>query len=286
MAMKSQVLERDADLVSEDNVWRADLLTDTDPTVLPSTLIPQPQDILPTFFRANMIIDQARECQDTAASETGWISQGHGPLLVLACHLSRHRKRARSVDLTRARCPARLEVHHRVLKTGKMVDLGICLHPSPALREACKDIESEADGESRYFNHTDFEQTARTPLAISVLTKRQDQGGEQADLQLSVWADAHLERLAELRRGDLGADDCVIWLPLLKVIGPIWCLLLAREDYNERGELFGTTVYSRYQLGDVSTYHGFFRVLSAIQAVVDWAGMSYRPWFERWVSNV
>lgn len=74
MAMKSQVLERDADLVSEDNVWRADLLTDTDPTILPSTLIPQPHGILPTLLQAEMIVDQARECQDTDASEAGWNS--------------------------------------------------------------------------------------------------------------------------------------------------------------------------------------------------------------------
>jgi hypothetical protein len=122
-------------------------------------------------------------------------------------------------------------------------------------------------------------------LAISIKTKREDQGGSQADLQLGVWVDAHFDRLAGLRRTALNVDDRTIWLPLVKVIGPIWYLLLARGDYSELGELVGTTVYSRYQLGDVTTYHGFFQVFPAIHAIVDWTETSYRPWFERWVSQ-
>lgn len=308
LSLKDQILKRDPDLDPEDNVWRPDMpvvaahaptqySADMDPNLLPTQSYdvgvlhphlqthsskPRPRDLLPSLLEAEMIVDQAQECQVADDFEAGWNSHVHGPLLVLACHMSQHYKRVRSVNLTLAPC---LRQHQRVSITGKMVDFGIYLQPSPVLRDAYKEIEPEADGESRYFNHTNFEQIARKPLAISIETKREDQGGSQADLQLSVWVDAHFDRLAGLRRTALNVDDRSIWLPLLKVIGPIWYLLLARGDYNELGELAGTTVYSRYQLGDVTTYHGFFRVFSAIHALVDWAETSYRPWFERWVSQ-
>ena len=170
-----------------------------------------------------------------------------------------------------------------LVATGKMVDFGIYLQVSPELRAAYKAIKPEADGQSRYFNHTNFEQIARRPLVISIETKRDGQGGSQADLQLSAWVNGHFDRLADLRKTALGPSDRTVWLSLFKV-GPIWYLLMARDDYNDLGELACITVYSRHQLGDVTTYHGFFQVFTALHELIDWTETSYRPWFERWVT--
>jgi hypothetical protein len=52
---------------------------------------------------------------------------------------------------------------------------------------------------------------------------------------------------------------------------------MARGYYNDLGELVCTTVYSRHQLSDVTTYHGFFQVFSALRELVDWTETSYRP---------
>jgi hypothetical protein len=52
---------------------------------------------------------------------------------------------------------------------------------------------------------------------------------------------------------------------------------MARGYYNDLGELLCTTVYSRHQLSDVTTHHGFFQVFPALRELVDWTETSYRP---------
>lgn len=94
----------------------------------------------------------------------------------------------------------------------------------------------------------------------------------------------HFDRLADLRKTALDPGDRTVWLPLLKVIEPIWYLLMTRGDYNDLGELACTTVHSRHQLGDVTTYHGFFQVFTALRELIGWTETSYRPWLERWVT--
>jgi hypothetical protein len=308
--LKSRILEQDPDLDEDDNVWRLERLRPdngapvqsgacTAPITLPlptddiGPAHPYPRsgvpssrayDAMPDLLQVETIVEQARECNDIDDLEAGWNSHVHGPLLVAACQLSRHHARVRSVNLTLARSLARLGPSDRLVATGKMIDFGIYLQVSPELRAAYKAIKPEADGQSRYFNHTNFEQIARRPLVISIETKRDGQGGSQADLQLSVWVNGHFDRLADLRKTALDPSDQTIWLPLLKVIGPIWYLLMARGDYNDLGELACITVYSRHQLGDVTTYHGFFQVFAALHELIDWTETSYRPWFERWVT--
>jgi hypothetical protein len=308
--LKAQILARDPDLDPDDNVWRTDKppsaehafmqpIANTDPvpprtpsnTLCAESLhrrsdssLPPAYDLSPDLPQVEMIVRQAQRCNGMDDMEAGWNSHVHGPLLLLACYLSRHRDRVQSVDLTLARSLARLGSSHRITNTGKMVDFGIYLEVSPELQASYRAIGPETDGQSRYFNHTSFEQIARRPLVISVKTEREGHSDSQADLQLSVWVNAHFDRLADLRKTVLHDSDRTVWLPLLKVIGPIWYLLMARGDYNDLGELACTTVYSRHQLGDVTTYHGIFQVLSALQELIDWTETSYRPWFERWVS--
>jgi hypothetical protein len=306
---KTQILEMDPDLYPDDDVWQPESLllaernssqsgSEADPVEIPvlaETLTTHlsRDDKLPcqvhnhtlSFPQAEMIVEQARECNDNGDLEAGWDSLVHGPLLLLACHLSRHRANVKTINLTHARSLVRLEPQHHAVLTDKIVDFGIYLQNSEKLKSAYREIQPEADAQSRYFNHTDFEQIARKPLAISIATQPEGLIGSQADLQLGVWAKSHLFRLAELRMRMLSSSDRTIWLPLLKIVGPVWYLLMARGDYHKSGGLSSTTVYSRHQLGDVSTYHGFFQVLSAILELINWAEVCYRPWFEEWVSK-
>jgi hypothetical protein len=303
MSLKEHVLDLDPDLHPDDNVWQSDasLLAEVvppQPMANADTVSPSPASQLSqsyesssyarnrplSFHEAEMIVEQARECSDNDDLEVGWNSLVHGPLLLLACNVSRHRAKVKTANLTHARLIPRLAADGHAMSTGEMVDFGIYLQNSDELKAAYKDIQPEADGQSRYFNHTDLEQIARKPLAISIETQQEGQRVFQPGLQLSLWAKSHLNRLSELRGRTLNSNDRTIWLPLLKIIGPTWYLSLARGDYTDSGELSGTTVYSRHQLGDITTYHGFFQVLSALLELIDWTETFYRPWFENWVS--
>lgn len=308
-SLKSQVLEQDLDLHPDDNVWRPDTppLTENVPAqatpdtdILPSLELPdspiaksEPPSALSSqahshalhFSHVVPIVDQARECSDDNDSEAGWNSQVNGPLLLLACNLSRHRAKAKSVNLTDARPLPHLEPVQSVPVSSKMVDFGIYLQPNDKLKTAYRELKPEEDGQSRYFNHTNHEQIARKPLVVSIETQREGQSGAQADLHLGMWMKAHLARLAELRHRTLTSEDQTIWLPSLKAVGPVWYFLLARGEYNGSGELVSATIYSKHQLGDLTTYHGFFQILAVLLELIDWSETYYRPWFERWMSS-
>ena len=310
-ALKTYVLDEDPDLDSDDDVWQTDtpllpenvrlratmdrdseLRWSRTPSQTPGLIPPQTtsssseaHDRPVVFPQVEMIIDQARECSENNDVEAGWNSHVNGPLLLLACHISRHHGQVKSVDLTSARPLAQPKSDHGTADAGKMVDFGIYLHTSDKLKAAYREIRPTTDGQSTNFNHMDAEQIARKPLVISIETLQEEQRGFQADLKLSMWVKSHFARLAALRKRTLKFGDRTVWLPLLKVVGPVWYLLLACGNYNDEGELFYTTVYSRHQLGDITTYHGFFQVFATLLELINWSETIYRPWFEDWVTS-
>jgi hypothetical protein len=309
-ALKTQVLDEDPDLDSDDDVWQTDTpllpeninlraTVDRDSELRWSRTPSQTPGLLPLqttpslsnghdrpilFPHVEVIVDEARECSAKDDYEAGWDSHVNGPLLILAHHLSRHHGQVRSTNLTSARPLAQPESDHGAADAGKMVNFGICLQITDKLKAAYREVRPDTDGD-RNFNHMDADQIARTPLVISIETLRGEQRGFQADLKLSLWVKSHFGRLADLRKRALKFGDQTVWLPLLKVVGPVWYLLLACGNYNDEGELFYTTVYSRHQLGDITTYHGFFQVFAALLELINWAETIYRPWFEDWVTS-
>jgi hypothetical protein len=310
-ALKTQILDEDPDLDSDDDVWQTDtpllpedvhprgasdrnseLRWSRTPSQTPGTLPRRSDSSLPeapnrqmNFSQVEMLVEQARECSDNDEFDAGWNSHVNGPLLLLACYLSRHHNRVRSVDLTSARPLARLGADPGAIDPGKSVDFGIYLQPSNKLRPAYDDLRPDSDGKPGSFNPMDSEHIGGKPLVISIEALRGEQRGFQADLKLSQWVASHLGQLADLRQRALKFGDRTIWLPLLKVVGPVWYLLLACGNYNDNGELFYTTVYSRHQLGDITTYHGFFQVLAVLFELINWMETKYRPWFEDWVTS-
>jgi hypothetical protein len=310
-ALKIHVLDQDPDLDSDDDVWqtdtpllpenihlRATLDRDSElrwsrthsqtpglPPAQTNTSLSEAHNRPIPFSHVEMIVGQARECSDNDDVEAGWDSLVNGPLLLFACHVSRHHGQINSANLTSARPLAQSESDHGAADAGKMVNFGIYLQTTDKLKAAYREVRPGADGESRNFNHMDADPIARKPLVISIETLQGEQRGFQADLKLSLWVKSHFARLADLRKRTLKFGDRTVWLPLLKVVGPVWYLLLACGNYNDEGELFYTTVYSRHQLGDITTYHGFFQVFATLLELINWSETIYRPWFEDWVTS-
>ena len=310
-ALKTQILDEDPDLDSDDDVWQTDtpllpedihpratsnrnseLRWSRTPSQTPGVLPRRSDSSLPeahnrevNFPQVEMLVEQARECSDNEDSDAGWNSHVNGPLLLLACYLSRHHDQVRSVDLTSARPLLRTGAEPGAVDAGKMVDFGIYLQPSDKLRAAYNYVQPDLEGNPGSFNPMNSEQIAGKPLVISVEALRGEQRGFQADLKLSQWVASHFSRLADLRKRALNFGDRTIWLPVMKAVGPVWYLLLACGNYNDEGELFYTTVYSRHQLGDITTYHGFFQVLAVLFELMNWTETRYRPWFEDWVTS-
>lgn len=134
-ALKTHVLDGDPDLDSDDDVWQTDtpllpenihlrptmdrdseLRWSRTPSQTPGLLPPQAAASLseahdrPVLFpQVEMIVEQARECSENNDFEAGWNSHVNGPLLLLACHISRHHGQVKSVNLTSARPLAQSE---------------------------------------------------------------------------------------------------------------------------------------------------------------------------------
>lgn len=238
------------------------------------------EDQIPIMREVEGIVRHARRCHRRRAYEAGWNSHVHGPLLLLASMLSRYSTRVSTDNITNARVMRRLLPSCPSVR-GKMVDFAVYLEPDAALHKAFRHLASEDDG-TKYWNHTDSDPVATTPLVVGIETKREGEGGTQAQLQLSLWSSTHLLRLAELRQRPLRPQDKSIYLPQLACSGPQWSFYLARGDYDDEGSLIGTSMYSDLPLGDVSTYTGAFKVIASLLVIMHWSQTVYRPWFEDW----
>lgn len=166
------------------------------------------------------------------------------------------------------------------------------LKPGNKLSSALHRLPINADGGVRSFNHTRSSPIIDKPIVVSIETKADGGNIKDAEVQLAVWAAAHLSRLQELLHERHGQGMPLPWLPLLLFDGPRWSFLFASRAKD------GTTVslllsvsttmvakllqniWSRIEFGDTSTRLGIFKVTSVIVLLFDWAEQHYRPWFE------
>ncbi|CAK4035013.1 Hypothetical predicted protein [Lecanosticta acicola] len=251
----------------EENIWKEDNTSET-----------------PTLDEMISVAREASELAMYNELEASWNSQCHGPLLVLARRLCRHRDHIRVANITSAR------PHRRLIPSvpagGKMVDFGILLRPQDgdALSRAYTTCILPEDDGVCHFNHSSSQQIARNPLAISIETKRADTGGDSAKLQLRLWAATQMKWLAEVRRISVVMAPHKVFLPLLVAIGSRWHWFFAAGEFDaQTGALQRTVVYEQQFIGDVGKLEGAFAVLEALIALMDWMQNSWRPWLETWL---
>ena len=182
------------------------------------------------------ISSRARDCRASNEYEASWNSFVHGPLLDLAQYTSRHRMQVDVANLTTAQLSThlkpRLATSDRPAQ-GKLVDFAILLRRSPAIDQGYFDLPLEDGSNTKTLNHTVHAPCIMRPIAVSIETKREGEGGVEGRTQLSVWVAAHFTRLGELvrRRLDKHAPPPVLPpLPLVLVQGATWSLLVAQRD--------------------------------------------------------
>lgn len=246
-------------------------------------------DADPTWREVDSIVQEAKRCGLRADFEAGWNSGVHGPLLLLATSLSRH-SAIQAINLTNSTLLTRLKDATAVSRA-KMVDFGLYLDGDsiPALASAFIDLE-KGEQEVKTWNHTGSTQISTKPLVVSVETKREGEGNEKANLQLGTWTFAHFRRLLEVRTLQISQkeEERVIYLPLLKVLGPTWTFSLAQCRYglnDHKGDTRDVTIFGQYILGDVTNHFECFRVLRALLIIMSWVHDHYLPWFEKWVTG-
>ncbi|TKX19105.1 hypothetical protein C1H76_8723 [Elsinoe australis] len=224
---------------------------------------------------AHMISLEASRCTFVNEYEPGWNSSYHGIILATATYLSKYQGEVTAANVTTARILARYatpsvsDAHI----PGRMIDFAFCLEAEeiPELRELL--LSNARHGFE--LNHTDHAPTSQRPIAISIETKRQGVDREKGELQLEIWASAHLNRLQALVPPDLATELPV--LPLVLVQGATWSVMFAQRHLTSTGQ--STIVWKDIPLGDTLQPSGVFKVVSALLHLLDWARNVYTPWY-------
>lgn len=118
-----------------------------------------------------------------------------------------------------------------------MVDFVICLESSEEDIEEMRQIATRdpasAKGNLFAINHTAYTPLLAQPITISVETKRPGEDWDTAQVQLGIWASAHLTRLEQLMRL-AGNNQRLPVLPLIVIQGHEWNFLAAtREGFGK-----------------------------------------------------
>jgi hypothetical protein len=111
-----------------------------------------------------------------------------------------------------------------------MVDFAIVLRPNEKLASALPLTGGYIDGGVRSFNHTRYGPLTNKPIVVSIETKPEGESLQEAEIQLAVWAAAHLSRLRDLLDESKAEMTGLPWLPLLIAQGPQWYFLFASRS--------------------------------------------------------
>ena len=158
------------------------------------------------------------------------------------------------------------------------MDFAITLEPSEITSAAFRNLDPMPH---RSFNQTTLNTIANRPIALSIETKSQSGSSDEARVQLAVWALSQFKRLELLlnENSQLSKEERALpALPLLSFEGSLCRLFAASKD--ELGSETGV-LWDCGALGTMDTVRGIYQIIHALQLLMRWAQLEYRPWFER-----
>ncbi|KAK1761711.1 hypothetical protein QBC33DRAFT_553411 [Phialemonium atrogriseum] len=245
--------------------------------------IPEARDrfgTTPTVPDVQWILEEARECQDTIQSESGWNMAVHFPLLQKAIYGCQRRKQL----VGTAPCTTAKIINQYLPSASptKMVDFSLFLAPDSAPISAANTAALQAIQSLRrvlpcnVINHTDFPPLRNRPIALSIETKRRG-GGEQqeADLQIGIWHAAQWKFLSRLV-SDAGGDlDTLPFLPAIIVRGHEWSFAATTREGQK------TVLWLERNFGSTTNALGVYSIVWGLQRLAAWAEHVYWPWFKQ-----
>ncbi|KAL9108747.1 MAG: hypothetical protein Q9227_006543 [Pyrenula ochraceoflavens] len=245
-----------------------------------------------TIGRAPSIDDVVRikkkthKCQELQEHEAGWNCMVHFPLLELAREFSAHANDLYVANITTARiepdlllAPERSNEKSR----SKLVDFAISLEPSQVTSTAFRnlDVIPYSSPTPKSFNQTPMNTVANRPIALSIETRSQSGSGDEARVQLAVWSSAHFKRLELLLEESAQApkeQHILPVLPLLSFEGSSCRFLAATKDRSgDKDDI----LWDCMTLGETDSIRSTYQVINALQLLMRWIQMDYRPWFEK-----
>ncbi|KAI1394965.1 hypothetical protein F4819DRAFT_492948 [Hypoxylon fuscum] len=246
------------------------------------------------------IIADAADCKVECQSEAAWNARVHDPLLRLSMETAALPRVRPFIATTATIIPALLP---RNAFTGdplssRLVDFCIALESDTAHKETIKQLLASQPAALRSLNQTMYSPLRFRPIAIAVETKT-DTATETGESQLAIWTKAWLNRMKLL-----GAKN-IPPLPVLRIKGHDWFLLLAWEEHEQEHEHGqeqdqeqdrdrdreqqdaepSLIILAEMPIGDTRSILPLYRLINVLRRLARWADGPFRDWHESTVAS-
>lgn len=162
-----------------------------------------------------------------------------------------------------------------------MVDYAFTLQPDAEMDSAWEKLKPLPGCSTKSWNQTTYNAVRKTPIAISIETKAADQSWTDANPQMAIWTKAHFARLRQIPR-QMGLEQAssiqIPAAPVVIVQGHDWFFCLVLDSCTCEGS-DKTVVLQRIAIGNTRNCFDTYKVLTALQRLIAWAHVEWRPWF-------
>lgn len=220
------------------------------------------------FKAMREIRDETLSCKSKHLHESSWNELVHSQMLKQAV---RGRPGFSYYNITTARVIRELvpgNEYGELLK-GKMIDYAVTLGP-PLLPKAniINRLAASPRKLQRTINPSDYSPLCYEPVGIGIETKSPEGGNEDGEVQLSVWAMAHFNRLRQLVQ-----DPVTMTLPLLLITEARWKLYFASDFVHE------VHLIDAVDIGTTANIIGCYTIKEALRVIFAWEEETFVPWF-------
>ncbi|KAH8661187.1 hypothetical protein BGZ61DRAFT_369428 [Ilyonectria robusta] len=243
---------------------------------------PETRDTLgptPSVPDVMWILEEARECQDTMQSESGWNMGVHFPLLHKAIYGQRRQKQL--VGVAACTTAKIIKEYLPCDSPAKMVDFSIYLAPDagPLTNETKAAVDAISSLRRvlpcGVINHTDFFPLRSRSMVVSIETKKRGGAQQEAELQIGTWHTAQWKFLSRLVSDAGGTFDGLPFLPGIVVQGHEWSFVATTREGPK------TILWLEQGFGSTTTALGVYKIVWGLQRIARWAEDVYWPWFKK-----
>ncbi|CAI0650332.1 unnamed protein product [Colletotrichum noveboracense] len=231
----------------------------------------------PTVAQVKSMLDAAKTCANEKYDEASWNSCLHQPILQLALPMMSAKQD--NVFFLHCATAKILDTYIDSRGPARKIDFCFVMEPGPQAAQAITAIQHEDDLFSASINHTDYNPLRRRPIVLSIESKVEGSGINDAQAQLLIWLEAQwrlLRRLAS--RGDT-PRPLPDFLPAIIIEGHKWYFLACPNNEKK------TVLWSELFLGSTQHATGVYSIVCCLQYLSRWITDEYWPSFQRILST-
>ncbi|EFQ36700.1 hypothetical protein CGRA01v4_15069 [Colletotrichum graminicola] len=215
---------------------------------------------IPSLTWVNKTVKDAAKCETLLEAEAAWNNKVHDRIL---SWLFRADDAEELLDY--AYCPSSqiLKSFKPLSAPSKMIDYCFIVRPDCDTQDYSGLVDAVRDRRhGRSINHTDLGELDRSPIALSIETKRSREEWDKATLQLGTWLSAQWRSL-----DDLGwkPTSAIQFLPGIIVQGHYWHFVGALRRESQ------VTLLSDVYIGGTADHYGVYQIVTSLQVLARWS---------------